>query len=299
MPIAFGASLGTATGSSPDNSWNITTTGAVPAGGTVVVGVGWFNSDATLTVTGGGLTWTTQVTKSNSQRNTALVTAPAPAGLAAGSTITVTVAAGSFACGSAAMYVTGADTLDASGVGNAATQAWSASLTSVTADTIIVGFGWVDGLASGSSAPATNYSEWCDFVNGADVNVFSGVYRVVAAAAAYTPGGTWSSGTNPWVAAGIALSGAAPAPPQGDTSGAVTWAGTAAGTNRPAVPANLQAVAVSSSQIDLTWDAVTGVSGYDIERDGVVIVFDHPTTSYSDTGLDPDTQYDYRVRAVE
>lgn len=65
------------------------------------------------------------------------------------------------------------------------------------------------------------------------------------------------------------------------------------------VPQNLTATPVSSSQIDLSWDAVSGVSGYDIERDSTVIVFDHATNSYSDTGLTASTQYTYRVRSVE
>jgi hypothetical protein len=63
---------------------------------------------------------------------------------------------------------------------------------------------------------------------------------------------------------------------------------------------NLIATAASSDQIDLTWNDVGVLTGetFDIERDGNVIVYDHPTNSYSDTGLDPNTQYTYRVRAV-
>lgn len=66
----------------------------------------------------------------------------------------------------------------------------------------------------------------------------------------------------------------------------------------PDAPTGLTATPVSSSQIDLAWDALTGAGGYDIERDGVLIVHDHQSTSYSDTGLDPSTEYDYRVRGV-
>lgn len=67
----------------------------------------------------------------------------------------------------------------------------------------------------------------------------------------------------------------------------------------PSAPQNLSAVANGSDQIDLSWDALPGATGgYDIERDGVVIVEGHGSTSYSDTGLSPSTQYDYRVRGV-
>jgi hypothetical protein len=67
-------------------------------------------------------------------------------------------------------------------------------------------------------------------------------------------------------------------------------------TGLPA-PTNLNAVTVSSSAINLTWDTVSGATGYDIERNGVVTVTNHSTNSYSDTGLSPSTLYTYRVRA--
>lgn len=63
-------------------------------------------------------------------------------------------------------------------------------------------------------------------------------------------------------------------------------------------PAGLIATPVSDTQIDLTWDPVTGAIGYDIERDGVVIASDVAGTSYSDTGLAPTTTYTYRARSV-
>jgi hypothetical protein len=64
------------------------------------------------------------------------------------------------------------------------------------------------------------------------------------------------------------------------------------------IPQNLTATTVSATQIDLDWDAVTGATGYDIERNGSVVVFDHTTNSYSDTGLASSTEYTYRVRSV-
>jgi hypothetical protein len=68
----------------------------------------------------------------------------------------------------------------------------------------------------------------------------------------------------------------------------------------PAVggPENIVATAISDDAIDVTWDAVSGAVGYDVRRDGVVIQADHPTTSYSDSGLTPLTEYDYDVRGV-
>lgn len=69
----------------------------------------------------------------------------------------------------------------------------------------------------------------------------------------------------------------------------------------PSTPSGLTGAAVSSSRIDLTWDAASdpqsGISEYLIYRDGNR-VGSSTQTSYSDTGLQPDTRYTYRVSAV-
>lgn len=65
-----------------------------------------------------------------------------------------------------------------------------------------------------------------------------------------------------------------------------------------AVPQNLVATTVSSSQIDLDWDVVSGAATYSVMRDGVVVETGIDTNSWSDTGLDPSTNYHYRVKGV-
>ena len=70
-------------------------------------------------------------------------------------------------------------------------------------------------------------------------------------------------------------------------------------TSPPTVPTGLAATAVSSSQINLTWNASTdnvGVTGYDVFRDGAAITT-VGTNSYSNTGLAAGTTYVYAVRA--
>src|SRR5206468_3336750 len=94
-------------------------------------------------------------------------------------------------------------------------------------------------------------------------------------------------------------------------SGTATAATSAAtDTQPPTPPTNLAAMAVSASQIDLTWTASTdnvGVTGYRIERcQGAgcttfaqVAAPAGTGTTYSDTGLTASTSYRYRVRATD
>jgi chitodextrinase len=68
-------------------------------------------------------------------------------------------------------------------------------------------------------------------------------------------------------------------------------------TQAPSVPQNLSATTFSSTQINLTWSASTdniGVVGYRIYMNGIHIA-NSSTTSYSNTGLSPQTTYTYRV----
>ncbi len=62
-------------------------------------------------------------------------------------------------------------------------------------------------------------------------------------------------------------------------------------------PTNLQGAAASSSQINLTWNASAGATGYQVFRNGTQ-VGTPSTTSYSDTGLTASTQYSYYVKAT-
>ncbi len=69
----------------------------------------------------------------------------------------------------------------------------------------------------------------------------------------------------------------------------------------PSTPTGLIATAVSSTQIDLSWNPSSDdndVWGYWIYRDGIYLKF-VPTTSSSDTGLSPDTTYIYTVSAKD
>ncbi len=78
-------------------------------------------------------------------------------------------------------------------------------------------------------------------------------------------------------------------------------------TQPPSVPANLQATAISSSQINLSWNPSmdnVGVTGYKVYRCqgsscSEVQIGTTANTNYSDTNLSPSTQYTYTVSAYD
>lgn len=96
-----------------------------------------------------------------------------------------------------------------------------------------------------------------------------------------------------------------------DNAGAATTSATAnitvntvgtPDTTAPSVPAGLAATSVTSSSVNLSWNASTdnaggsGIAGYDVYRNGTLV--GSPTgTSFSNTGLSASTAYNFRVRA--
>jgi hypothetical protein len=85
----------------------------------------------------------------------------------------------------------------------------------------------------------------------------------------------------------------------------VGFAGGGGGSDSPpSVPTGLTASAVSSSEIDLSWNASsdsdsTGVAGYHVFRSGAQIATVTGGTSYKDPSLSPSTQYSYTVSAFD
>lgn len=74
-------------------------------------------------------------------------------------------------------------------------------------------------------------------------------------------------------------------------------------TTPPSVPTGVSATGVSSSQINVSWNASndgsgSGVAGYRVYRNGVLLPGPLITpTSFSDTGLSPGTTYTYTISA--
>ena len=65
----------------------------------------------------------------------------------------------------------------------------------------------------------------------------------------------------------------------------------------PDAPGNVAAASLGFTSIRISWDSVEGTAFYEVNNsDGLVIVINHPATSYTATGLLPNTEYTYRVK---
>lgn len=73
-----------------------------------------------------------------------------------------------------------------------------------------------------------------------------------------------------------------------------------ADTTPPSVPTGLMATVISDTQIDLEWDASTGdPTGYEYRIDAGSAVDNGNVLTESVTGLTPETEYDFQVRAYD
>jgi len=67
----------------------------------------------------------------------------------------------------------------------------------------------------------------------------------------------------------------------------------------PPPPTDVKVTAPNYNSVTITWTLSPGASGYQIYRDGIPIAqVGANATSYTDTGLLPDTHYDYKVVAL-
>src|SRR5690606_4117539 len=71
-------------------------------------------------------------------------------------------------------------------------------------------------------------------------------------------------------------------------------------SNKPSMPTSLQATAIYSSQVSLAWakpSSTNPITSYRLTRNGVVIgTTEGAVESFTDTGLNPENQYTYRVQ---
>ena len=219
MALAFDANLGTVT-----NSGTLDTTAAGAAGSRIFAFVWWFGTQTATDASswGGGLDWVVDKQFRGSgggDQNVCIGTADCPGGWTLGTDIVPTFSATpSFGPGIAAASFTGVET-GASGYLDGTPPAgvddfnevWATgSIVTTNADDLLIGFS-VGGSGTSNTA-ATNYTEIHDWVAEGTQRCAT-VYRIVASASTYTPGGTWSTTVDFQTNVGAAYKASGGAPP--------------------------------------------------------------------------------------
>lgn len=202
-PVALGTSSTTVA---------ITTNVTIAAGALIIVTAGCDPPALSVdSCSGGGLTWTKDVGAKQSQASAetaAIFSAPAPSGLASGTTITVTLQAASSSRWIGGISVLGADT-SASRIDGTppashegSTTAWSSTSYTVAAGTIIVAATTYDiNQAGTATSPAVLIFTVPEATGG---NEFLAAYQIVSAGGATVLAGTFavSASTSMTIAVG-------------------------------------------------------------------------------------------------
>lgn len=191
--------LGTANNDSgAGDSISITTGAAVPAGGFIVVGVGWFASSSVPTVSGGGLIWTTDKEDAVGSIGVLIASAQAPAGLAGGTTITAAVAAwGAVAIimgGSSFTGVKTSNPVDGTpdGPNSVGTAVWTSGSYAISAGSVLYTNCYnPNNITNTPTAPSL---EAWEVDNGGGPYAAVAEYRIEGSAGSYVNAGTWAGG---------------------------------------------------------------------------------------------------------
>jgi hypothetical protein len=187
------------------------------------------------------------------------------------------------------------------GIGAAATQNFSLLVEQAPAITSANSATFTAGTAGSFTVSATGVPTPALAEAGA---LPSGVTLVDNGNGTATLGGTAASGTAGSFAITISATNGVGSPATQNFTLTVS----STDTQPPTTPTNLTATAVSGSQINLSWTASTdnvGVTGYLVERCAGVGCTNFartltvPGTTYSDTGLTPNTSYTYQVKATD
>ena len=155
------------------------------------------------------------------------------------------------------------------------------NLTATTTGTTSIGLSW-----SGSADPESGVVGYRVYRNGTQV--------AQTADTTYVDTGLSPATTYEYRVS--AVNGQGLESPKSNKASATTFDATG-----PSTPKDLTATAAGTDRIDLGWssssDPESGIAGYRIYRDGVQ-VGQTAQRQYTDTGLDPATEYEYRVSAV-
>lgn len=214
MAVTLDADLGTAGGSlSGSTTWDLVTANAVAAGAKIVLVIGGFSgfSGGVLSVAGGGLTWTLDL-DFEGYLFAAIASASAPAGLAASTTITVTLDASMAPCLISGSSYLGVDTAAAvvdTGSSETGSSSWSAPPLTVGVGDLVIGGCFGSGNGTSTSTPDIG-TELHDFTSQGQDELTS--LYAVAAYTSVTVSGTWSGTPSANVAVAAAYRASSPVP---------------------------------------------------------------------------------------
>jgi hypothetical protein len=202
VAIGTPTSLGTPT-TGTGLTLNLVTNTVAPSGALIIaVGFWGHSSDKTGTMSGGGLTWTTDHTNTYVFGYTfrvGIFSAPAPSGLASSSTLTLTINAAHDGTMLSAFYCTGLDQSgtreDISTGTGAATAAWSSgSATTTNANDLIIGGSLIDSATtSTATGSATELADWQLAGNSWSA---TSAYRIESSTGSKSLTGTWGAAAN-------------------------------------------------------------------------------------------------------
>lgn len=203
MAIGTPTGLGTNTATA-GTTVTLTTSATAPSGSLIILTYGWgtaAGSPGTIsTVSGGGLTWVTDVSQAFSggaDWGYAVISAQAPSGLASGTAITITISFSAFGHLVAGLYCTGLATSTpkdiSDGQGQASATAWDTTATTTTvADTLVIGGSVTDGTKT--NTPSGGATELYDFQYATEAWALCTEYKILSATASTSLTGTWSGG---------------------------------------------------------------------------------------------------------
>jgi hypothetical protein len=201
------ASLGSAAGNVTTTT--LTTTGAVASGAHVIVLLGTWNSPPRTHSVSGSLTWTQAHVVTSGDLRVSLWYAPAPAGLASSTALTVGTpsgVSGVLACANSYTGIDTAGTVVAFNGAGAATAAWATGSVAGGAGDALIGGAWGDGTLRTSTVtgPAV---ERIDVNSGVTSQSVTLVDKLTVAGSD-SLAGTWS-GALDHIAIGVAFKAAA------------------------------------------------------------------------------------------
>jgi hypothetical protein len=195
--VALDKTLGQLAQNASASTIKLTTSAAAVTGSRVFVFVDWWSASGTLSsLSGGGLTWSVDgQVKDSTGYHTAIASAGATNGLAAGSVLTATFSQSVLSGLISAASFTGiapSSPLDVSSANlQDGVRAWTGSVTTTNANDLVLGWSGIDKNTTNTAASPN--IKLFDFGNGPFGESATAEYQIVTATGGKTVNGSWGS----------------------------------------------------------------------------------------------------------